>query len=99
MPFTAAFNVAPALNAGALEALILRAAPVAGLRPLRAARLRKQKGSVPFIRVRCATRAQSDPIANATHLFPQLRRKTELSDAHQRLTHRPSQAQLQSLDN
>src|SRR5450759_199964 len=39
-PFTAVLRDAPALNAGALEALILRGAPVAGLRPLRAARLR-----------------------------------------------------------
>ena len=37
-PFTAAFSVAPALNAGALDALILMGAPVDGLRPLRAAR-------------------------------------------------------------
>ncbi len=40
VPLTAALSVASALNAGASEALILRAAPVAGLRPLRAARLR-----------------------------------------------------------
>lgn len=39
-PLTAAFRLAPALNAGALEALIFSGAPVAGLRPLRAARLR-----------------------------------------------------------
>jgi hypothetical protein len=32
-PFTAALSVAPALNAGALEALIFIAAPVDGLRP------------------------------------------------------------------
>jgi hypothetical protein len=37
-PFTAAFRVAPALNAGALDALIFIASPVLGLRPARAAR-------------------------------------------------------------
>jgi len=39
-PLTAVFSAVPALNAGALDALILIGAPVAGLRPLRAARLR-----------------------------------------------------------
>src|SRR5674476_826451 len=46
-PFTAVLRVAPALNAGALEALILRAAPVAGLRPLRAARFLTSKVPKP----------------------------------------------------
>jgi len=40
VPFTAVLSAAPALKAGALDALIFKGAPVAGLRPLRAARLR-----------------------------------------------------------
>lgn len=39
-PFTAVLRVVPALNAGALDALIFNGAPVCGLRPTRAARLR-----------------------------------------------------------
>ena len=46
-PFTSAFNVAPALNAGALDALILRASPVAGLRPFLAARFLTSKVPKP----------------------------------------------------
>ena len=46
-PFTAALSVAPALNAGTLEALIFNASPVAGLRPARAARLRTSKVPKP----------------------------------------------------
>src|SRR5450756_2302575 len=42
-PFTAVLSIAPALNAGALDALILRAAPVAGLRPFLAARFLTSK--------------------------------------------------------
>jgi len=41
--FTAILRVAPALNAGALDTLILIAAPADGLRPLRAVRLRTSK--------------------------------------------------------
>lgn len=47
-PFTAALSVAPALNAGALEALILSSVPVAGLRPIRAARLRTSNVPKPI---------------------------------------------------
>ena len=39
-PLTVAFKVAPALNAGCFDALIFSSAPVFGLRPTRAARLR-----------------------------------------------------------
>jgi hypothetical protein len=46
-PFTAAFNVAPALNAGALLALIFKAAPVDGLRPFLAARFLTSKVPKP----------------------------------------------------
>jgi hypothetical protein len=54
VPFTVALSAAPALNAGAFEALIFRGAPVAGLRPLRAARLRTSN-------VRNPTRAMLSP--------------------------------------
>ena len=43
--FTAFFNKAPALNLGALEAAILISFPVAGLRPLRAARFATANGA------------------------------------------------------
>jgi len=46
-PFTAALSVAPALNAGALLALIFIAAPVDGLRPARAARFLTSKVPKP----------------------------------------------------
>jgi hypothetical protein len=42
-PFTAVLSVAPALNAGAFEALILIASPVLGLRPFLAARFFTEK--------------------------------------------------------
>src|SRR5450759_3236107 len=57
-PFTAAFNVAPALNAGALEALILIASPVPGFRPFRAARFLTSKVPKP-------TKATLSPIFRA----------------------------------
>lgn len=47
-PLTAAFSVAPALNAGTLDALIFSASPVLGLRPVRAARLRTSKLPKPI---------------------------------------------------
>ena len=46
-PFTAALSVAPALNAGTLEAPIFSSSPVLGLRPVRAARLRASKVPKP----------------------------------------------------
>ena len=46
-PLTAAFSVAPALNVGCFEALIFNSAPVFGLRPVRAARLRTSNDPKP----------------------------------------------------
>ena len=47
--FTAAFKVAPAENFGDLDAAILIASPVAGLRPLRAARLETENVPNPVM--------------------------------------------------
>jgi len=46
-PFTAVFSGVPALNAGTLAALIFNSAPVCGLQPVRAARLRTSKVPKP----------------------------------------------------
>src|SRR5690606_17237328 len=47
--FTAALSVAPAEKRGVLEAAILIASPVAGLRPLRAARFATEKVPKPVM--------------------------------------------------
>src|ERR1700677_2185275 len=49
LPLTAAFNVAPALNFGAFDALILTFSPVRGLTPWRAARLTTENLPKPVI--------------------------------------------------
>ena len=58
LPATAVLKVAPAVKRGTVEAAILMAAPVAGLRPVRAARLEDLKVPKP-------TRVTVSPLATA----------------------------------
>ena len=58
LPATAVLKVAPAVNFGEVDAAIFRAAPVPGLRPVRAARLTDLKVPKP-------TRVTVSPLATA----------------------------------
>lgn len=60
---TESFKALPALNTGTLRAAILISAPVCGLRPLRASRLRTSKLPKP-------TRETLSPLANAPLTAP-----------------------------